>query len=195
LSSCVVCTARKVIPRCSGLPPLLPLPVSSLSPKPQAAMGVKRGLGMGGPLRIFSASLMASFSLSVIGSLPAEASVPLFWTSMGMSLCSSQIFCVSRSITRRRSREVAVARVNATLTALAIMVAAPWRRADGSCPEPATATPVTSAMIAMTTKISMSVRPRLLARLLRISAARGAYLPVPLVSAGGTRMSSSVPSL
>ena len=44
-------------------------------------------------------------------SAPPLATLPFAWASIGRSLSSSQIFFVSRSMTRRRSREVAVALV------------------------------------------------------------------------------------
>src|SRR5579872_5884347 len=67
-------------------------------------------------------------------------------------------------MTSLRLREVAVARVNATFTALVIIVAPARRRADGSCIDPAIATPPTIATMARTTRISISVRPRRFAR-------------------------------
>ena len=66
---------------------------------------------MGGPLMILSPSSSAAFSATVTGSAPPVPFLSFDWASMGMSLSSSQIFCWSRSMTRRRSRDVAVARV------------------------------------------------------------------------------------
>ena len=148
------------MPRGNGLPPL----PSWVSPKPQAAIALKRGLGMTGPLH--DAFALGDGLLLLVGHrVAAQARLLCPWTgpASGCRSARARSSCVSMSMTSRKSLDVAVARVYPTLIALAIMVAEPRSFADGGWLDPATATPATSAMIAITTKISISVSPRLLA--------------------------------